>query len=144
MYSRVFSLFETEREGDAQQVPPLSLKVYMWADVRDGTRDPGEVSSVVGLQRVLVLEAAESSPVAFLITLLRLLALHAHRLKQLGELCREVGDKNRREGARRRAGRPHRCGEARGPRAQSTRCSQAVPGQRWGLLTSSSGGVRRT
>gem|GEM_PF-3304069 len=93
--ARFLPLFETEREGDAQQVPPLSLKVYMWADVRDGTRDPGEVSSVVGLQRVLVLKRLESSPVAFLITLLRLLALHAHRLKQLGELCREVGDKNR-------------------------------------------------
>src|SRR5690606_21892262 len=51
--------------------------------------------SVVGLQRVLVLKRLESSPVAFLITLLRLLALHAHRLKQLGELCREVGDKKR-------------------------------------------------
>jgi hypothetical protein len=67
----------------------------MWADVRDGIRDAGEVSSVVGLQRVLVLKRLESSPVAFLITLLRLLALHAHRLKQLGELCREVGDKKR-------------------------------------------------
>ena len=63
----------------------------MWADVRDGISDAGEVSSVVGLQRVLVLKRLESSPVAFLITLLRLLALHAHRLKQLGELCREFG-----------------------------------------------------
>ncbi len=35
---------------------------------------------MVGLRRVLVLKRLESSPVAFLITLLRLLALHAHRL----------------------------------------------------------------
>ncbi len=82
-------------DAEAPKVPPLSLKVYMWADVRDGIRDAGEVSSVVGLQRVLVLKRLESSPVSFLITLLRLLALHAHRLKQLVELCREVGDKLR-------------------------------------------------
>lgn len=88
-------LFETEGEATDKDAPPLSFKVYMWADVRDGIRDAGEVSSVVGLQRVLVLKRLESSPVAFLITLLRLLALHAHRLKQLGELCREVGDRKR-------------------------------------------------
>jgi hypothetical protein len=86
-------LFETEAQAGGTQ--PLSLKVYMWADVRDAIRDAGEVSSVVGLQRVLVLKRLESSPVAFLITLLRLLALHAHRLKQLVELCNEVGDKQR-------------------------------------------------
>lgn len=93
--ARFLPLFETEGEATDKDAPPLSLKVYMWADVRDGIRDAGEVSSVVGLQRVLVLKRLESSPVAFLITLLRLLALHAHRLKQLGELCREVGDKKR-------------------------------------------------
>lgn len=93
--ARFLPLFDTEREPTDTDTPPLSLKVYMWADVRDGIRDAGEVSSVVGLQRVLVLKRLESSPVAFLITLLRLLALHAHRLKQLGELCREVGDKER-------------------------------------------------
>lgn len=93
--ARFLPLFETEGETTDKDAPPLSLKVYMWADVRDGIRDAGEVSSVVGLQRVLVLKRLESSPVAFLITLLRLLALHAHRLKQLGELCREVGDKKR-------------------------------------------------
>jgi hypothetical protein len=65
----------------------------MWTDKTHPRR--GRVSSVVGLQRVLVLKRLESSPVAFLITLLRLLALHAHRLKQLGELCREVGDMKR-------------------------------------------------
>lgn len=91
--ARFLPLFETQDEAAPKDVPPLSLKVYMWADVRDGIRDAGEVSSVVGLQRVLVLKRLESSPVAFLITLLRLLALHAHRLKQLTELCREVGDK---------------------------------------------------
>lgn len=93
--ARFLPLFETESVATDTETPPLSLKVYMWADVRDGIRDAGEVSSVVGLQRVLVLKRLESSPVAFLITLLRLLALHAHRLKQLGELCREVGDKKR-------------------------------------------------
>ena len=111
--ARFLPLFATEDEAAPKDVPPLSFKVYMWADVRDGIRDAGEVSSVVGLQRVLVLKRLESSPVAFLITLLRLLALHAHRLKQLGELCREVGDKKREEGARRRTGEPHRRGEAR-------------------------------
>jgi Helicase conserved C-terminal domain len=93
--ARFVPLFETEREGTEKDTTPLSLKVYMWTDVRDGIRDAGEVSSVVGLQRVLVLKRLESSPVAFLITLLRLLALHAHRLKQLAKLCREVGDKTR-------------------------------------------------
>jgi superfamily II DNA or RNA helicase len=93
--ARFLPLFETQGETTDKDAPPLSLKVYMWADVRDGIRDAGEISSVVGLQRVLVLKRLESSPVAFLITLLRLLALHAHRLKQLGELCREVGDKKR-------------------------------------------------
>lgn len=93
--ARFLPLFETEGDATGKDATPLSLKVYMWTDVRDGIRDAGEVSSVVGLQRVLVLKRLESSPVAFLITLLRLLALHAHRLKQLGELCREVGDKER-------------------------------------------------
>jgi superfamily II DNA or RNA helicase len=95
--ARFLPLFETEGEAAQTDAPPLSLKVYMWADVRDGIRDAGEVSSVVGLQRVLVLKRLESSPVAFLITLLRLLALHAHRLEQLAELCREVGDKKRKK-----------------------------------------------
>jgi hypothetical protein len=93
--ARFLPLFETEEEATNIDTPPLSLKVYMWADVRDGIRDAAEVSSVVGLQRVLVLKRLESSPVAFLITLLRLLALHAHRLRQLRALCREVGDKKR-------------------------------------------------
>ncbi len=70
----------------------LSLKVYMWYDVREGLKSPEETSSVIGLQRVLVLKRLESSPVSFLITLLRLTALHAHRLQELGELCLSVGD----------------------------------------------------
>jgi hypothetical protein len=93
--ARFLPLFESEQRAIEKDVPPLSLKVYMWADIRDGIRDADETSSVVGLQRVLVLKRLESSPVAFLITLLRLLALHAHRLKQLGELCRELGDQKR-------------------------------------------------
>jgi superfamily II DNA or RNA helicase len=84
-------LFEVE-VADAQA---LSLKVYMWSDVRDGIRDAGETSTVVGLQRVLVLKRLESSPIAFLITLLRLLALHAHRLRQLLNLCVDVGHTRR-------------------------------------------------
>jgi superfamily II DNA or RNA helicase len=93
--ARFLPLFETGGSAIDPDAPPLSLKVYMWADVREGVRDAEEVSSVVGLQRVLVLKRLESSPVAFLITLLRLLALHAHRLRQLGDLCRQVGDRNR-------------------------------------------------
>lgn len=93
--ARFLPLFETGAQSANQETPPLSLKVYMWADVRDGVRDASEISSVVGLQRILVLKRLESSPVAFLITVLRLLALHAHRLRQLRELCREVGDKKR-------------------------------------------------
>lgn len=93
--ARFLPLFETESQAANEHTPPLSLKVYMWADVRDGIRTPSEVSSVVGLQRALVLKRLESSPVAFLITLLRLLALHAHRLKQLVALCRELGDTKR-------------------------------------------------
>jgi hypothetical protein len=95
LYEEFLPLFEAQDEAASKEAPPLSLKVYMWADVRDGIRDAGQVSSVVGLQRVLVLKRLESSPVSFLITLLRLLALHAHRLTQLTELCREVGDKTR-------------------------------------------------
>ena len=93
--ARFLPLFETHSDATDKTAPALSLKVYMWADVRDDVRDVGDVSSVVGLQRVLVLKRLESSPVAFLITLLRLLALHAHRLKQLVELCHEVGDTKR-------------------------------------------------
>jgi len=93
--ARFLPLFQTQRETSDETISALSLKVYMWADVRDGIRDEGEVSSVVGLQRVLVLKRLESSPVVFLITLLRLLALHAHRLEQLAELCREVGSQER-------------------------------------------------
>lgn len=90
--ARFLPLFDTEGKGANTDTAPLSLKVYMWADVRNGIRDASEISSVVGLQRVLVLKRLESSPVAFLITLLRLLALHAHRLKQLVQLCHDVGD----------------------------------------------------
>ena len=84
--------------GDAPAtgpVAPLSLKVYMWAHVRDGLKSADEESSVVGLQRVLVLKRLESSPVAFLITLLRLLALHAHRLHQLLHLSHDLGARDR-------------------------------------------------
>lgn len=93
--ARFLPLFDTDQNAKQGSVAPLSLKVYMWADVRAGFRDAIEVSSVVGLQRVLVLKRLESSPVAFLITVLRLLALHTHRLDQLVELCNELGESDR-------------------------------------------------
>ena len=54
--ARFLPLFETGDQAASNDLPPLSLKVYMWADVRDGIRDVSQVSSVVGLQRVLVLK----------------------------------------------------------------------------------------
>lgn len=92
--ARFLPLFDTGEAAEGHS-KALSLKVYMWSDVRDGIRDASETSSVVGLQRVLVLKRLESSPVAFLITLLRLLALYAHRLRQLLNLCHELGDRER-------------------------------------------------
>ncbi|MEZ4437276.1 MAG: SNF2-related protein, partial [bacterium] len=92
--ARFLPLFDTGGAHDPA-TPPLSLKIYMWADVRDGLREATEVSSVVGLQRILVLKRLESSPVAFLITLLRLLALHARRLEQLSALCHDLADRDR-------------------------------------------------
>jgi ATP-dependent helicase Lhr and Lhr-like helicase len=90
------SLFQKDGEDlDAVDTGRLSLKVYMWFDVREGIRSADEFSSVVGLQRVLVLKRLESSPVSFLITLLRLAVLHAHRLQQLLNLCFNVGDRQR-------------------------------------------------
>ena len=68
----------------------------MWYDVREGLKNAEETSSVVGLQRILVLKRLESSPVSFLITLLRLAVLHAHRINQLSELCVSAGDASRR------------------------------------------------
>ncbi|PTB99514.1 hypothetical protein C9993_02720 [Marinobacter sp. Z-F4-2] len=87
----LFDVGKSEERGTRA----LSLKVYMWSDVRDGIRDASETTSVVGLQRVLVLKRLESSPVAFLITLLRLVALYAHRLQQLMNMCHELGDRKR-------------------------------------------------
>lgn len=95
--ARFLPLFETGEKAKQASGPPLSLRVYMWADIRDGIRAPDDVSSVVGLQRILVLKRLESSPVAFLITLLRLLALHAHRLKKLSDMCHDLGDRTRAE-----------------------------------------------
>lgn len=82
-------LFETgaNRSPRSTDLSPLSLKVYMWYDVREGIKEVDEVSSVVGLQRILVLKRLESSPVSFLITLVRLLILHGHRLQNLLSLC---------------------------------------------------------
>jgi hypothetical protein len=94
--ARFLPLFDMDTGKGATRGPSrLSLKVYMWYDVREGLKGPDEESSVVGLQRVLVLKRLESSPVSFLITLLRLAVLHAHRLQQLGNLCIETGDSDR-------------------------------------------------
>lgn len=92
--ARFLPLFDTGEAAEAHS-KALSLKVYMWSDVRDGVRDASETSSVVGLQRILVLKRLESTPVAFLITLLRLLALYAHRLRQMMDLCEELGQNSR-------------------------------------------------
>lgn len=88
-------LFNRGDEGGTAGQCPLSLKIYMWYDVREGLKTPDEISPVVGLQRILVLKRLESSPVSFLITLLRLTALHAYRLQGLVELCAQLGDQKR-------------------------------------------------
>jgi hypothetical protein len=77
---------------DASGLRPLSLSIYMWYDVREGFKAPGESSPVVGLQRALVLKRLESSPVALLITLLRLTVFHAYRLRQMQGLCEGIQD----------------------------------------------------
>ena len=94
---RFLPLFDGETSSRGGSARPLSLKVYMWYDVREGLKKADETSSVVGLQRILVLKRLESSPVAFLITLLRLTVLHAHRLHELCELCASVADSTRRK-----------------------------------------------
>ena len=110
--ARFLPLFDGEDESASPVAPALSLKVYMWYDVREGLKSADETSSVVGLQRVLVLKRLESSPVSFLITLLRLTVLHAHRLQQLGNLCQELGRQAaRRPDFRRDRGRPRVTGE---------------------------------
>lgn len=89
--ARFLPLFDTPT-GATSATPPLSLKVYMWYDVELGLKSASESSSVVGLQRMLVLKRLESSPVAFLITLVRLAVLHAHRLRELLTLCSDAAD----------------------------------------------------
>lgn len=76
-------------------IRPLSLRIYMWFDVREGFKQPDEFSPVVGLQRALVLKRLESSPVSLLISLLRLTVFHAYRLQQLLGLCRDLGDRDK-------------------------------------------------
>lgn len=93
--ARFLPLFDGDGDKAKSKARPLSLKVYMWYDVREGLKSADEMSSVVGLQRILVLKRLESSPVSFLVTLLRLAVLHAHRLQQLGNLCLDVADSGR-------------------------------------------------
>lgn len=95
--ARFLPLFATGDEAVESRQPPLSLKVYMWADVREGEADASDSSPVVGLQRVLVLKRLESSPVSFLITVLRLLSLHAFRLKNLSDHAHDLGERTRAE-----------------------------------------------
>lgn len=92
--SRFLPLFDEETSG-SEDAERLSFKVYMWYDVREGLKSPRETSPVVGLQRVMALKRLESSPVAFLITLLRLTALHALRLRELHDLCLAAKDRKR-------------------------------------------------
>lgn len=88
-------LFDDPSQASRKPVRPLSLKVYMWYDVREGLKSAADTSSVVGLQRVLALKRLESSPVSFLVTLLRLTVLHARRLQDLRELSIRAGDRHR-------------------------------------------------
>ena len=94
-------LFDRSLGGFGQSTPsssgiaPLSLRIYMWYDVREGIKAPTEYSPVVGLQRALVLKRLESSPVSLLITLLRLTVFHAFRLQQLTRLCQDISDLNK-------------------------------------------------
>lgn len=92
--ARFLPLFDSFRnEDDSSSNKSLSFKIYMWHDVREGIKEATDSSSVVGLQRVLVLKRLESSPVSFLITLLRLSVLHAFRLNELLQLCSNDFDK---------------------------------------------------
>ena len=79
-------------EPDGEASRPLSLAVYAWTRTRTGDPSTASVSPLVGLQRILILKRLESSPVVFLITVLRLLALHARRLRQLTDLAERVGE----------------------------------------------------
>ncbi len=85
---RFLPLFAVADVGQALPESALSLNVYMWFDVKKLAKKPDELSTVVGLQRMLILKRLESSPVAFLITLLRLVALHARQIADMHALCR--------------------------------------------------------
>lgn len=90
-------LFDRGDRNNPTGARPISLKVYMWYDVREGLKSWDDVSSVVGLQRMLILKRLESSPVSFLITLLRLTILYAFRLQQLISLCEKMHDGQRKD-----------------------------------------------
>ena len=84
---RFLELFPTETNGNEG----LSFKVYMWSDVSRGIKLPTEAAPAVALQQVLALKRLESSPVSFLISLLRLTVQHAVRLRELDGLCEDLG-----------------------------------------------------
>ena len=94
---RFLPLFDKSGEWELGESHPtaLSFKIYMWYDVRMGFKEPEDRSPAVGLQKVLALKRLESSPVSFLISLLRLTVLHAHRLEQLHRLCSRTGREDR-------------------------------------------------
>ena len=85
--ARFMSLFGDSEAGHGG----LSFKVHMWADVERGFKRADEAAPAIGLQKILALKRLESSPVSFLITLLRLTAQHAARLHELEERCAEAG-----------------------------------------------------
>lgn len=91
---RLFSSASTPvtAHPDSTQSTPLGFHIYLWHDLAEGRKTIDETSSVVGLQRVLALKRLESSPVAFLITLLRLVARHATRLSELVALADRASD----------------------------------------------------
>lgn len=91
--ARFLPLFGGRAENDDEASGhALTLSVYAWSTLRAAAGGGASAASLVGLQRVLALKRLESSPVTFLITVLRLISLHARRLQQLLDLAERVGD----------------------------------------------------
>lgn len=89
LLARFLPLFSVGDDVLSEQA--LSFRVYMWAGVRENLQRVDTPATVVGLQRVLALKRLESSPVAFLVTVLRLLSLHAACLDTLWQACTTLG-----------------------------------------------------
>ncbi len=74
---------------------PLTLRVYLWQTrkkVKPGAPLKGEKGSVIGLQRTQLLKRLESSLPALLISLVRLIVLHASKLHALEDSARVFGE----------------------------------------------------